>query len=491
MKRIYFLIIIISISLKCSGQAWEWAKQLNGVGYDKLSVVHCSDGFYLSGQFNDSVKFDNITLISPGLSYFIGRFDNQGNCLWLKKIFYFGNAATDSNDNLYLSGHFVGQFILDDDTLTSSNAAASSAMIVKFSPQGDLLKMEMLDGAYGCGLKINSQDQLILAARNWGTINYKGIIFTDSTGLILKLDSELNLINYSQTSALSYINQLEIAENDTIYLVIEKEYSCMYCGADRILKYSPDLDLLINHFYSGGVGTHYHSTPWIACHGGSVYVMKGEPYLTIYSPLIIEKYNSLLNNKIWEKQLNCIGSIYNLSNTLYAIGSTNGMICTDTFSTSSFITELDTTVTCLWNKALPYFNIFAGFSNDNANNIYMSGFTDNSLTFDSITISPSAPKTAFIAKLKVASTSIEKTDNINSDFDIKPNPSTGNFTIQFTSLQKKAKLSIYNIFGQCILSQLLTESVDTKIDLSRQSKGLYFIELNTDKERTIRKLLLD
>ncbi len=59
-------------------------------------------------------------------------------------------------------------------------------------------------------------------------------------------------------------------------------------------------------------------------------------------------------------------------------------------------------------------------------------------------------------------------------FNIYPNPSTGNFTIQVKGLpQKNTELKIFNLMNQCIYSCRLNNNVKEQIDLSHLPNGMY------------------
>lgn len=72
--------------------------------------------------------------------------------------------------------------------------------------------------------------------------------------------------------------------------------------------------------------------------------------------------------------------------------------------------------------------------------------------------------------------------NQNNGLVVYPNPSSGIVNIGSGELIKK--VTIRNVLGEVIL-----QTHHHKIDLSKYPDGIYFIEINTDKGRTIQKLL--
>jgi hypothetical protein len=66
----------------------------------------------------------------------------------------------------------------------------------------------------------------------------------------------------------------------------------------------------------------------------------------------------------------------------------------------------------------------------------------------------------------------------NFSFDIFPNPSSGNFTVQAPfQLLEATGITIFNFLGEIIYEQKITAE-KTVIDLSTYSKGIYFVQVN-------------
>ena len=74
-----------------------------------------------------------------------------------------------------------------------------------------------------------------------------------------------------------------------------------------------------------------------------------------------------------------------------------------------------------------------------------------------------------------------------SDFSIYPNPNNGSFTIATTTF-KNTTIEIHNVAGQLILRKDLTQNL-TKIDVTKFSKGMYFVKINNGSEVFIEKIV--
>jgi hypothetical protein len=73
-----------------------------------------------------------------------------------------------------------------------------------------------------------------------------------------------------------------------------------------------------------------------------------------------------------------------------------------------------------------------------------------------------------------------------SGLRIYPNPSPGIFTIE--GCGNNVKTIIYNTFGEEIYFNEL--NLPSKVDLSNQPKGLYFIRIETDTNMFFEKLII-
>ncbi|MCD4772071.1 MAG: PKD domain-containing protein, partial [Bacteroidales bacterium] len=81
----------------------------------------------------------------------------------------------------------------------------------------------------------------------------------------------------------------------------------------------------------------------------------------------------------------------------------------------------------------------------------------------------------------------------NFQIDILPNPSLGIFNISVKKMTGNIIMKIMNPQGQVILLENITDiknGFDKQIDLSDQAKGIYFVEIRSDKISEVRKILI-
>jgi Secretion system C-terminal sorting domain len=73
------------------------------------------------------------------------------------------------------------------------------------------------------------------------------------------------------------------------------------------------------------------------------------------------------------------------------------------------------------------------------------------------------------------------------EYNIYPNPNNGQFTIELNDTEN-AVAEIYNNLGQLILKNNLTQTITT-VDLTKFSKGMYFIKIETLTATKIEKII--
>lgn len=93
-----------------------------------------------------------------------------------------------------------------------------------------------------------------------------------------------------------------------------------------------------------------------------------------------------------------------------------------------------------------------------------------------------------------ATASVEE-NSLNSSVIISPNPSSGEFTVDFKNpVTQSIKISLFNVNGQ-LISELLNQNTQTgntkiKMDLSRYPKGMYYINISNEQESVNRKIII-
>jgi hypothetical protein len=130
---------------------------------------------------------------------------------------------------------------------------------------------------------------------------------------------------------------------------------------------------------------------------------------------------------------------------------------------------------------------------------------NNGTTADSLIVSPILT-TTFVATgtdLNGCSSSASKVITVlgcvgiagheaNSNFDIYPNPTSGNVSLSVSEdyLNENPKMEVYNVIGQVLIFEKVQQQ-RTEIDLSRFDKGIYFVRLSISDKVLVKRIVKD
>jgi uncharacterized delta-60 repeat protein len=86
---------------------------------------------------------------------------------------------------------------------------------------------------------------------------------------------------------------------------------------------------------------------------------------------------------------------------------------------------------------------------------------------------------------------IEKPNNNASEIKIFPNPSSGVITLGLKNKTIATKICVTDVLGNCLLNKVCQNEGTPAIDLAGQPKGIYLIEIVSDDERVVKKIVLE
>lgn len=133
--------------------------------------------------------------------------------------------------------------------------------------------------------------------------------------------------------------------------------------------------------------------------------------------------------------------------------------------------------------------------NGNSNNVNITGLTENTNYFFKIyeynceVGNELYYTTGTPAEGNVTTEPLNIYDN-NSTVKFYPNPTTGIINITIPNFDKSTYVKIISISGKIILQKYIT-SINTSIDLSNYSNGIYFIEITDNKTNIRKKMILN
>ncbi len=92
-----------------------------------------------------------------------------------------------------------------------------------------------------------------------------------------------------------------------------------------------------------------------------------------------------------------------------------------------------------------------------------------------------------------AQTGVKARNADPASFHVYPNPGAGVFNVQVKEQDKNFDINVYNLVGQMIFHWESSSgaAATVEINLSKQPKGVYFVELDTEKASLLKKIILD
>ncbi|MCK4661301.1 MAG: T9SS type A sorting domain-containing protein [Bacteroidales bacterium] len=125
-------------------KCWPTSIKTNPQGYS-----------YIKGWHGDNVYFDDILLISPypypGWSYFIAKFDPNGNAIWANSIneeyygFDYNQMDIDNEGNVYFGAQITGTIHFEDN-FDYVNAGDCDLFVAKYTTTGELDWVKTMQG---------------------------------------------------------------------------------------------------------------------------------------------------------------------------------------------------------------------------------------------------------------------------------------------------------------------------------------------------------
>lgn len=136
----------------------QWVKQLGVSSYagDNGGVaVDNAGNAYVTGSFNGTAAFDNMSLSSSSYDMFVVKYDGSGNVIWAKKAGGTGyesgmSIALDALGNSYVTGIFTGTTTFGNFSFTNNGESDPfgnyDVFIAKFDPAGNVVSAGRVGG---------------------------------------------------------------------------------------------------------------------------------------------------------------------------------------------------------------------------------------------------------------------------------------------------------------------------------------------------------
>lgn len=447
-----------------------------------------------------------------GMSY-IKKYDTNGAVLWAKSFVTAASIATISTDeqnNVYAVISTCGTCNLIIDGQNYNGGA-----IVKYNPQGVLQWAYHPRHSTCLGKKFSSDSTLIVSGWFQDTVTLHGNVFMQTTNpngcyFIAKMDTDGNFLWAIQDEAGGRINQytenaffvkgyiyltsLPIGKGSkqvTLYSSNGMSYCAKYNNIGDLiwvkqLQFSLIAPDEFGNAYTLEYDNNYPNTSFIT------------KYDTIGN--LLWKRTSIYTNGSCRIQMQCgaNGDIY------MSGGFTNSLTIDSTLITGGsaykmFLAKLDSSGTLKWITTSSGSGSGWAGANDITvfgNEIFIFGAMGGQNTFGNYTLNePNGVFTLKITDDEMLSTFVNDKTSVTNGLTVYPNPSNQIITVLFSKrYARQLQLSIKNQLGQVVYS-FTSNDVQGKfikdIDLGKQTKGVYFLEVIADEERLVKKVLLE
>ena len=213
------IALLASIGIKAQNETLGWARSIGGNGYDLgASITTDSEGnVYSTGAFQGNADMDPFFGTSlyytsaGGFDTYVQKVDPFGTLIWART---FGGStndvglsiATDSDGNVYTTGHFLGTADFDpsEDVFELTPNGGRDIYIQKLDTDGNFIWAQSMGGTnddYGYSIHVDSEDNIYTTGEFQGTMDLDPGVdelnFTSEGGdyiFIQKLDGEGDLL---------------------------------------------------------------------------------------------------------------------------------------------------------------------------------------------------------------------------------------------------------------------------------------------------------
>jgi len=457
-------------------------------------VVDNSGSIYATGWFRDSIAFDPndsiSTLIGLGFSdIFILKLSSLGNLEWVQAIgsnYQFANEqgagiVLDNTSSIYITGTFRG--IVDFDNGPAINQLYSntseSPFILKLDTNGAYIWAKCLLSSYlgrGTDLELDCANNIVICGMFQGTIDF------DPSANNLNATSAVRdgfIGKYSNNGNLMWAYKVGGVSNDEYISVIRDSdwnfYSSGYFYNEVDFDPSGNTDLHnANSSLSGVFLQKWYGFP---CTISDSIMCQGDTCIFFGTPLT---NSGTFNNSTSSILFGCDSiNVLNLT-VLTAISDSVSIVPATCGNNNGSISITPSggagTYTFLWSNSNTSSTI-TGLYGQPTDSLYVTITDANGCTLTD---------TAIVNCLTIIAE-----NNMETNFNIYPNPANGIFTLTFEN-DNQYQIEIYNILGENIFkSQIFKQQMTKEINLSGFSKGIYFVKIDNEEQIYMKKIVLN
>lgn len=441
-----------------------WVKLGAGTGYDAASQV-TTDPFgniILTGIYSDSMPFDGVTLDPYGANTgYVVKFSGAGNVLWAKAIGVAAGAASgvsvasDLSGNVYVTGTFYGDSIVfDDTTLFNSHPTSYDVYLVKFDPDGNVIRAKLISGVNGNDLATDASGNVFVT----GEYGAGPAVFDSITLSGVTSPPDVYIAKYDSTGHVLWAKGMYGSGAD-------------YC---RSIETNANGNVYMAGYYNGLI---YFDAIHFSQNGGpNIFIAAISPSGSVNWA---QQAGGALDDYCQSMTVDQAGNI-GMTGSTTSSGLNFGTFTYYTTGFSQLLTaKYSSSGNALWAYSAvdPQEDHFfgKGIVSDTAGNFYITGYFDNSLvSFGNDTLLNPVSRNMFIAALSWKISVPE--ESRPGQLTISPNPTTGELRVSANEFSIES-FDVYDVFGKKILSSGSSTSArnEISVDVNKLTPGIYLL----------------
>lgn len=509
-KNLLSFSFLSLLAFGASAQQWAWAKPVNN------STNLTPHNAMTPGSAG---TFYNVLNGSSGTT--IIRFDTQGNELWRKNIngTLYVTSTVNKGNHLYLTGSFQNTLLAGSFSATS--AGDYDAFVMDMDTMGNVSWLKSYGGTgtdYGNGAAVDNGGRLHLTGSYQGTAMFGSQTLTCTCGsalYIAELTSAGNIVKLKASGCLpgnSFAKSTKIVVDSKKNIYISGEHSYFTLDTFQITggggpygaHYVAKLDSNAVTQWAQIDNSYITEIPSMTLDSSENVLLNGYNYWTVGGSAFTMKYAAVTGQLLWNKASGdgyCSGD--NSSSSDVATKGDHAYVfgqeairenCTPgTYKV--LLVKLDAAGNEMIHDTIDASTNYGGFDmiRDSYGDLIVGFYAINpggSVTLGANTVSGQG---CFIAKLKdlppVTTGIAEQSGARTASF--YPNPTSGRVKADLGGKVNAAHLKVYDCLGNCVMEKAYNGVSSLEIDLQRQQKGVYFVELNLDQRSVFNKVIVE
>ncbi len=463
-----------------------WAQSAGGSGSDNANavVLDALGNSYVVGTIGDTATFGSHVLNYNG-GGFIAMYNSTGVCQWATYIpaGYVRKVVLDGSDNLYVTGNYTGTMTIASNTLTS--VGSEDIFVAKYNNTGTALWAVSMGGPNDEGAGIGSL-----------TVDKSGNVYVanDITGH--GMVGTLKVVAKGTDSLAIFVAKYGTNGN----FIWAKQADDSTSWANDITWSKKMNALYITGSLTGGASF------------GTVKI--GPATTTYYNPYVVEMdtagtfgWGLVGTCTSWAKgsavTTDTAGNVYATGYQYGTIdlGGAGNLALASGAGFDANILKANAEGVWQWGKVTGndefVYNDGIAISTDKAGNVYQGARMYGSSTFDGHALSAGFSLCeAYVCQLNPAVSTAGISENtLFADVSIYPNPVSGNLNIHInTSEIQTVLVQVLSVNGQLVYGEKLNVAAgenSTSITTDTYAKGLYFIQLITEKGSVTKKVVVE